>query len=196
VLSLLGWKADSFCEDVQTLFLLNTVYQPKQTTEFEQVEKDILQEVKKEKKEKKKRLGAELQHRQLGHVSYRMICSIKGTVSGISREKEKGKGVANPDCEDCIKGTISRKPFHSPILPATQTLECIHTDVCRPMEAMSLGCKQYFVLFTHEYTQYTIGYFMEQKSEVFRCFQEFHASVERSTGKKIKALHSDSGGEY
>jgi len=178
------------------LFLLNTTYKPKQTIEFEHVDKVILQEVKEEEKEKKKRLDAELWHWRFGHVSYRTIGSMEGAVSRMSLEEEKRKGVANPECEDCVKGTISRKPFHPPRHPATQILERIHTDVCGPMEAMSLGRKRYFVLFTDEYTRYSTGYFMERKSEVFRCFQEFHASVERSTGKKIKALRSDGGGEY
>jgi len=97
---------------------------------------------------------------------------------------------------DCVKGAISRKPFCLPQHPATQILERIHTDVCGPMEVMSLGRKRYFVMFTDEYARYATGYFMERKSEVFGCFQEFHASVERSTRKKIKALRSDGGGEY
>jgi len=121
---------------------------------------------------------------------------MEAAVGGMRLTVEGEKGQAKSECEDCVKGAISRKPFSLPRHPATQILERIHTDVCGPMEVMSLGRKRDFVLFTDEYTRYATGYFIERKSEVFGCFQEFHASVERLTGKKIKALRSDGGGEY
>ena len=37
---------------------------------------------------------------------------------------------------------------------------------------------------------------MKTKDEVFCQFKEFKALVENLTGKKIKVLHSDNGGEY
>ena len=37
---------------------------------------------------------------------------------------------------------------------------------------------------------------MTTKDEVFSRFQEFKALVENQTGRKIKALRSNSGGEY
>jgi transposase InsO family protein len=37
---------------------------------------------------------------------------------------------------------------------------------------------------------------MNTKDEVFSWFQEFRAQVENQTGKKIKVLRSDNGGEY
>ena len=37
---------------------------------------------------------------------------------------------------------------------------------------------------------------MKTKSEVFKRFQEFRALVETQTGRKIKSLRSDNGGEY
>ena len=39
-------------------------------------------------------------------------------------------------------------------------------------------------------------YFLKTKSEVFKQFQEFKALVETQTGRKIKVLRSDNGGEY
>jgi hypothetical protein len=38
--------------------------------------------------------------------------------------------------------------------------------------------------------------FLKAKSEVFKRFQEFKALVENQTGKRIKVLCSDNGGEY
>ena len=38
--------------------------------------------------------------------------------------------------------------------------------------------------------------FIKQKSEVFEKFKEYHAKVTNMTGKKLKRLRSDNGGEY
>jgi transposase InsO family protein len=37
---------------------------------------------------------------------------------------------------------------------------------------------------------------MKTKGQVFSRFQEFKALVENQTGKKIRVLRSDNGGEY
>ncbi len=39
-------------------------------------------------------------------------------------------------------------------------------------------------------------YTLKYKSEVFKTFVEWKAMVERSTGRKLKAIRSDNGGEY
>ena len=39
-------------------------------------------------------------------------------------------------------------------------------------------------------------YILKHKDEVFRRFQEWKAQVEKSSGRQIKALRSDNGGEY
>jgi len=128
-------RLTGFAKMHKHLFLLNTIYKPKHATEFEHVDKVILEEVKEEEQEKKTRLDAELWHQRLGHVSCCKIGSMEGAVSGMSLEEEKGKAVANPECEDCIKGTISRKPFHPPRHQATQILEPIYTDSGGPISA-------------------------------------------------------------
>ncbi len=37
---------------------------------------------------------------------------------------------------------------------------------------------------------------MQKKSETYSKFCEFKALVEKESGKKVKALRSDNGGEY
>lgn len=37
---------------------------------------------------------------------------------------------------------------------------------------------------------------VKAKSEVFNLFQRFHAMVERQSGRLIKILRADGGGEY
>jgi transposase InsO family protein len=57
------------------------------------------------------------------------------------------------------------------------------------------GC-EYYLTFIDIHSRKTWIYFLKAKSEVFKRFQEFKALVENQTGKKIKVLWSDNGGEY
>jgi hypothetical protein len=68
-----------------------------------------------------------------------------------------------------------------------------------PRGSMSVASVQgasYYVMFIDEFSRKTWIFFMKTKDEVFSRFQEFRAQVENQTGKKIKVLRSDNGGEY
>jgi transposase InsO family protein len=40
------------------------------------------------------------------------------------------------------------------------------------------------------------AYVLKNKFQVLDAFKEFHAMVERETGRKLKCIRSDNGGEY
>jgi transposase InsO family protein len=75
-------------------------------------------------------------------------------------------------------------------------LDIIHSDVCGQMTVPSLGNFLYYVIFIDDYSRKTWIYFLKAKDEVFNKFQEFKALVENLSGRKIKILRSDNGGEY
>jgi transposase InsO family protein len=54
----------------------------------------------------------------------------------------------------------------------------------------------YYVSFIDDLYCKTWIYFLKTKDEVFIRFQEFKTLFENQTGKKIKVLRSDNGGEY
>ena len=60
----------------------------------------------------------------------------------------------------------------------------------------SLGGVIYYVSFIDDFSRNTSLYFLKKKSEVFSKFKEYKALVENQTGKKIKVLRSDNGGEF
>ena len=64
------------------------------------------------------------------------------------------------------------------------------------MSTVSLSGDEYYVSFIDDSSKKTWIYFLKAKGEVFDKFQEFKALVENQTGKKIKVLRSDNGGEY
>ena len=64
------------------------------------------------------------------------------------------------------------------------------------MEVPSLGGSRYFVTFIDEFSNWVSIFVMKQKSEVHDCFIRYEKFAERQTGRKIKVLRSDMGGEY
>jgi transposase InsO family protein len=67
------------------------------------------------------------------------------------------------------------------------------------MSSPSIGGKyRYYISFIDDFSRKTWIYFLKGKTseEVLRKFQEFKVLVENQSGKKIKVLRSDNGGEY
>ena len=63
------------------------------------------------------------------------------------------------------------------------------------MNAKSLSGAEYFLTFIDDKTHYIWVYVLKHKHEVYTRFLERKSMVERSTGRKLKTLHTDNGGE-
>ena len=77
-------------------------------------------------------------------------------------------------------------------------MDIIHSNLCGPMSVTTQSGHLYFMTFIDDYSQKTWTYFLKSKEsdEVLDRFREFKALVENQSGKKIKVLRSDNGGEY
>jgi hypothetical protein len=53
-------------------------------------------------------------------------------------------------CESCLKGKMIKTPFPGMMERATDLLEIVHTDVCRPMSISTRGGYRYFLTFTDD----------------------------------------------
>eukprot|EP00794_Sanderia_malayensis_P011569 gene11569-biopygen9240 len=72
----------------------------------------------------------------------------------------------------------------------------VHSDVCGPMPVNSIGGSRYFVTFVDDFSKYTQVYFIKQKSDVLEKFKAFVTQIANITGKTVKILRTDNGGEY
>ena len=99
-------------------------------------------------------------------------------------------------CADCLAGKQNRTSFRSrPPMRRKALLELVHTDVCSvDMKSHSGG--QYFVTFIDNHSRKLWAYILKTKDQVLSVFKELHARVERETGRKLKAVRADNGGEY
>jgi len=135
-----------------------------------------------------------LWHQRYGHINFHDLSLLqkKCMVEGLPIIKNE-----HIDCESCALGKMHRDEFPSnPDRRKRDILELVHTDVCGPMQTKSLGGASYFLLFIDDCTRYTWVYFLRKKSDVFEYFKEFKNMAEKQTGKFIKILRSDQGGEY
>jgi hypothetical protein len=100
-------------------------------------------------------------------------------------------------CEHCVYGKQKRVRFlRVGKEKKNERLELVHTDVWGPAQVSSLGGSYYYVTFIDDATRKTWVYCIRQKSDVFDTFKKWKALVENETGKKLKCLRSNNGGEY
>jgi transposase InsO family protein len=64
------------------------------------------------------------------------------------------------------------------------------------MQTQSIGESFYFLTFIDDFIRKIWIYFLKNKSEIFSRFKEFKAKEKKWSGKYVKVLRSDGGGEY
>ncbi|CAB0002598.1 unnamed protein product, partial [Nesidiocoris tenuis] len=136
-----------------------------------------------------------LWHRRLGHLNhYSMVLLKDKLATGLSFDVP-----ASPQlCVSCVKGKQSRKPypFKKDKQVAENKLDLIHSDVLGPVEVASWSGKRYMLTFIDDHSRKVFVYFLHNKSEVPEVFDSFRRQVETATGRKVKILRTDNGGEY
>ncbi len=138
---------------------------------------------------------AETWHARLGHPGEKISRLLVG--SGLVKGLPTGHDEAL--CPACVNGKATRKPFAARDLEqraAIAPLELVYSDVSGPMRFPSVDDDRYYVTFIDEATHFTVLYLMKSKDEVLACFEDFCAFAHSSRGERVRALHSDNGGEY
>ncbi|TQD95075.1 hypothetical protein C1H46_019343 [Malus baccata] len=135
----------------------------------------------------------ELWHHRLRHISQKGLQELhkQGLLEVVSSCKLDF-------CEYCVLGKQRKVSFASSSADnrSKEQLSYIHSDVWGPAPTKSNGGARYFVTFMDDFSRKVWVYFMKQKSEVFAKFKEWKTEAENQTGRKIKYLRSDNGGEY
>ena len=104
---------------------------------------------------------------------------------------------SNGICKGCIVGKHPEHKFdRGKESHAKSILGLIHYDISGPIPTMSMSGSRYVLTFINDFSIYTCVFFLKKKSEVLERFIEFKAMVENATGRKIKYLRYDNGGDY
>jgi len=100
-------------------------------------------------------------------------------------------------CDNCLIGKQPRTTFNSSTTHrSNEILNVVYSDVCRPLEVPSSGVNKYFISFVDEFSKKIWLHLIKAKSDAFNIFQKIKVLVEKQSGKSIKILRTDGGGEY
>ncbi|CDF40831.1 unnamed protein product, partial [Chondrus crispus] len=101
-------------------------------------------------------------------------------------------------CSACVYGKATRSviPKERSSRRAYFCLDLVHSDVCGPLEVQSIGGAKYFITFIDDHSNWSVVYPIHHKSEAFERYKMFAQLAQTHTGRKIKVLRTDRGGEY
>ena len=136
--------------------------------------------------------GTDLWHKRLCHMSEKGMSTLarKNMLSGIRKTHLQ-------KCSHCFAGKQNRVSFKShPPSRKSEILDLVHSDICGLMKTRTLGGSVYFVTFIDDHSRKLWVYTLKTKDQVLSVFKLFQALVERETGKKLKCIRTDNGGEY
>jgi transposase InsO family protein len=128
----------------------------------------------------------ELWHMRLGHFSNRSLKSLSehtGCVPGVDR------------CEPCAEGMSQMNHFPRSQSQTHDILDTLQTDLSGPF-CKSLNNGRYFMVIVDDFSRYYEVYILKHKSEALKFMQRFVQLHETRTGKKVKCIRSDNGGEF
>ena len=136
----------------------------------------------------------DLWHRRLAHHNLAGVTEMfnKGLVDGMAIDSNEKP---DPICEPCLAGKMHSNPFSSSENRAKLPCDLIHSDVHAVSDISKQGFK-YWVTFIDDYSRYRAIIPIKNKSDVMEAFKKYQAWAETQTGRKIKALRDDKGGEY
>ena len=135
-----------------------------------------------------------LWHHRLGHPCRETLLALPKHAIGL----EKARLTPPPKrvCAGCAYGKSKRLPFGTASWRAEEVLGRVHSDLCGPLPTPSTGGARYILTFIDDATRYVVVYFLKQKSETHAKFMAYKTFHEKQTGKSLKILRSDGGGEY
>lgn len=129
---------------------------------------------------------AELWHRRLVHVSDR-------TRKCMDHQKQICGDVDR--CEACELGKSKKNHFPRSLSRSEGILALLHVDLAGPFEK-SIKDGRYFMVIVDDHSRYYEIYILKHKSEALAYMQRFTQLHETRTGKKVKCIRSDNGGEF
>ena len=134
-----------------------------------------------------------LWHHRFGHAGRNVIMSLSKFVNGLENVKFMP---LEHVCGGCARAKSHRQPFGVATNRSKEILGRIHSDLCGPMPTPSVRGAKYILTFIDDATRFVTVYAISNKSDTFEHFIKFRTFTEKQTGKSIKILHSDGGGEY
>jgi hypothetical protein len=119
----------------------------------------------------------------------------KGLVDGLDII---GPVCVDDKCEDCLVGKAVRRPFDGEVERETEILERVHTDLTGPMRTTAKGGYLYSMPIVDRHTGLTKDFYLKTKDGAMSldAMEQYRVEAEVETGKKMKHVRVDGGGEF
>lgn len=132
-------------------------------------------------------------HSRLGHINH-------ATINALGRAGRLGDGwtpdVENAQCVACVQGKGTRQPSRPSTNRASNPADRISADLWGPASTPSLGGSRYFLTCYDDNSRYVFTKAIKHKSDAPIALQQFINLTETQTGRKVKLLRTDRGGEF
>jgi hypothetical protein len=142
----------------------------------------------------------ELWHMRLRNAGFETLAKMAegNLVGGVGVTAAAFRERKTVVCEPCIQGKHTRAPFSrkSTSPPSTEPLQLLHMDMCGPMPVALKGGKRYLATYLDDYSRLSVVKPIASKSNVVATTQAVFARLELQTGKKVRVIQMDRGGEY
>jgi transposase InsO family protein len=99
-------------------------------------------------------------------------------------------------CEACSISKSHRLPYQLSLPETSHCLESVHFDLSGRIDPPTSEGYEYYFKITDLYSSYKFVYLLKKKSEVFGCFEKFHALVTNLHSCPIKKITTDGGEEF
>jgi transposase InsO family protein len=100
-------------------------------------------------------------------------------------------------CKPCQVGKQNKTQFKSKSFTSIEKpLQLVHMDLCGPLRQEGTGKENCFMLIIDDYSRLTWVAFLKEKAKEFEKFKIFKALTETQTGKRLKAVRLDWGGDF
>ena len=127
-------------------------------------------------------------HERFGHLNFKYLHKIHKhyMVEGLPTIKTS-KWI----CKGCIVGKHPEHKFDRGKASCASSISgLIHSDISRNIPTTSMNESQYLLTFIDDFSRYTWVFFIKKKFEVLEKL------IENFSGRKIKYMISENGGEY
>ena len=138
----------------------------------------------------------QLWHHRFCHLSHGRLKSLVEHQS-VSDLKLPGvpPAASIPICPACMDGKQTHDSFPQSASRRSIPLQLVHSDLHGPLPPTANGYK-YWISFTDDASHFRRCWLLKAKSEAFSAFKQFKSWAEKQTGKSLKSLRDDKGGEY
>ena len=133
-------------------------------------------------------------HERFGHLHFEALKRLSA--------KEMVRGLPCLDhveqfCDICVLTKQRRLPFpQQASFRAKEKLELVHGDLCGPVTLATPGGRRYFLLLVDDLSRYMWVMILGSKGEAADAIRRAQVGVEAESGRKLRVLRTDNGGEF